>query len=384
MYFDLAPKEKRDDLYDFVDPYARLVELLKMPVQRNPLIVVKGVRRAGKTSLIKTALNELGLSYLYINGKRFADMPAITKKNLLKELERGLNETVEREKRTEKFLEVLRGVEWLKVDSKPPFIHFEWRRPSREMDIPDLIYSFQRLSRQSKRRFVLVLDEAQEFKRLADYKLQNLMSDIYDHRHEIQMIVSGSQIGLLHDFLEIYDPKGALYGRGKAEIVVQRLSKDLATDFLRQGFKQAGIRSDQTTIDRAVDELDGVIGWLTLYGHNMMAGAKTGGSSKEILAQTIEEGSKLEAQELEHFLKTREPARRRYVAILKAAAKLRKASWSDLRTNLIAAEKKRVSNKIFSALLENLVKANFLDKKEDTYFVPDPLLIRALQAGLVH
>lgn len=380
MYFDLAPKEKIEDLYDFEDLFRKLTSLLRAPIQRNPLIVVKGVRRAGKTSLIKTALNELGLPYLYVNGKRFADMPVITKKNLLKELELGVNEAVEREKRwTGKFLEVLRGVEWLKVDSKPPFIHFEWRRPSRGIDVPDLIYSFQRLSRQSKTRFVLVLDEAQEFKRLADYKLQNLISDIYDHRHEIQMIVSGSQAGLLDDFLEIGDPEAPLFGRGMAEVAVSRLSADLATNFLRKGCKQAGVKTDKKAIELVVSELDGVIGWLTFFGYKIMSGD----SPKEVLARTVEEGSKLEAQELEHFLKTREQGRKRYVVILKSSARLGPARWTTLKANLQAEEGKKISDKIFSALLENLVKANFLDKKEDAYFVPDPLLIRALQKGLV-
>jgi len=320
------------------------------------------------------------LPYLYINGKRFADMPVITKKDLLKELERGLNEATEREKSwTVRFLEVLKGVEWLRVDSKPPFIKFEWRRPGKGMDIPDVLSSFQRLSKSSGTRFVLVLDEAQEFRRIADYKLQNLMSDIYDHRHEIQMVVSGSQVGLLDDFLELDDPEAPLFGRGVAEVAVTRLSANLATDFLRRGCKQAGVRADGNTIDLAVSELDGVIGWLALFGNATMSG----GSPRQALARTIEEGSKLEAQELEHFLKTREQGRKRYVAILKASARLGPARWTALKVNLQAEEGKKICDKIFSALLENLVKANFLDKKGDAYSVPDPLLARALQAGLV-
>jgi len=381
MYFDLAPKEKLEDLYDFEDGFRLLTSLLKAPVQRNPLIVVKGVRRAGKTSLIKTALNEMGLPYLYVNGKRFADSPVITKKNLLRELERGLNETVGRQKRwREKFLEVLRGVEWVRVDPRPPFIHFEWRRPGREMDIPDLLSSFQRFSKQNRTRFVLVLDEAQEFKRLADYKLQDLLSDIYDHRHEIQMVISGSQVGLLDDFLATSDPEAPLFGRGMADVAVAGLPADLATDFLRKGCKQANLKTDMKSIELAVKELDGVIGWLTLYGNKTL----TGGSPEEILARTVEEGSKLEALELEHFLKTREQGRKRYLTILKASARLGRARWTTLKTNLQAEEGKKIPDKNFSALLENLVKANFIAKEGDAYFIPNQLLARALQAGLVH
>jgi predicted AAA+ superfamily ATPase len=62
MLFNPAPKEKREDLYDFDEPFRKLSTLLQEPVERSPLIVVKGMRRTGKTSLIKTALNKLGAS----------------------------------------------------------------------------------------------------------------------------------------------------------------------------------------------------------------------------------------------------------------------------------------------------------------------------------
>jgi len=227
---------------------------------------------------------------------------------------------------------------------------------------------------------VLVLDEAQEFKRLVDYKLQYPMADIYDNKHEIQMIVSGSQVGLLDDFLEVDNPEAPLFGRGTTDIDVPRLPEDLAVDFLLKGCKQAKVKIDRKAIQQAVDELDGIIGWLTLFGRELAEGSAPDGA----LAQTTKKGSELEAQELEHFLKTRAQARKRYVSILKAAARLRRpARWITLKTNLDAEERKRISNKTFSALLGNLVKADFLDKKGNEYFVPDPLLARALRSGLV-
>ena len=61
-------------------------------------------------------------------------------------------------------------------------------------------YTYVIVTWENKTRFVLALDEAQELKRLVDYKLQYPLTDIYDNKHEIQMIVSGSQVGLLEDF----------------------------------------------------------------------------------------------------------------------------------------------------------------------------------------
>jgi AAA+ ATPase superfamily predicted ATPase len=86
-----------------------------------------------------------------------------------------------------------------------------------------------------------VIDEAQEFNRLVDYKIQPILADIYDNRHEIQTIVSGSQVGLLNDFLGAEDPESPLFGRGAPEVALKRLSVERATEFLTLGCKQAGI-----------------------------------------------------------------------------------------------------------------------------------------------
>lgn len=54
-----------------------------------------------------------------------------------------------------------------------------------------------------------------------------------------------------------------------------------------------------------------------------------------------------------------------------------------LKTNVETSGRKRVTDRRFSGLLENLVKADFLGKKGNEYFVPDPLLARALRSDLV-
>jgi AAA+ ATPase superfamily predicted ATPase len=379
MLFDLAPKENREDLYDFDEPFERLSAFLQEPVERTPLIVVKGMRRTGKTSLIKTALNELELTYLYVDGREFAAAPVITKLDLMRELERELNLMVKRYgKWRTKFFAALRGVRWIKLTDKFPFLHFEWRRPS-SMDILDLVQAFQVLSDDIGTRTVLVLDEAQHFSRLADYRLQYLLAHIYDHVHEIQIIISGSEVGLLYDFLETDNPDAPLFGRGMGEITVPWLPRESALDFLQQGCRQARLRVPPESNQKAVDELNGTIGWLTLYGHELMKGIPP----ETALMRTIEQGSALEAQELEHFLTVRKQGRSRYLAILKAAARLDRARWIDLKTNLETVERKRITDRRFNSLLQNLLKANFLTKEGEEYFIPDPLLKHALLTDLI-
>jgi AAA+ ATPase superfamily predicted ATPase len=54
--FDVRPKERRSDLYDF----ERELEELKRGLERTPITLLIRVRRTGKTSLLKVALSKLG------------------------------------------------------------------------------------------------------------------------------------------------------------------------------------------------------------------------------------------------------------------------------------------------------------------------------------
>jgi AAA+ ATPase superfamily predicted ATPase len=378
MYFDLEPKSRREDLYGFEKEFEKLLSLLKGRRGMAPLIRVIGLRRTGKTSLVRTTLNESGLPHFTLNGRAFAEVPAIKMRSLLLALERELNEAIERQKKWRgKFLEFLKGIKWVKVDSKPPWIHFEWERPGRELDLLDIVYSLDRLARENRTKFVLFIDEAQEFRKLKGYSLQSLMAYIYDEMENIQIIVAGSQVGLLHDFLGADHPDAPLYGRGMPEIRVPRISGEMAADFLTKGFKQAGMRPSGSLIELAVEELDGIMGWLTFFGSKSV---ERGSPSKEVLKESVEKGAELEAKELENFFWLRKQARRRYLRILKNSVRLRRASWTDLKTGLERDEGKTIADNLFSDLIKNLVKGAFLEKDEDgMYFVPDPILSRAIE-----
>lgn len=215
MYFDLEPKSKREDLYNFDEQLERLLNLLRGRRARAPLITVTGLRRMGKSSLVRTALDESALPHFTLNGMAFSGASMIKKEDLLRMLEGQLNEAAENQRGwRKKLLDVLRGIRWLRVNSKPPWVHFEWERPLKDFDFLDLVSSFRRLARENQTKFVLVFDEAQEFRKLVGYRLQPAIAYIYDDVNEIQMIVTGSQFGFLYDFLGSDDPDSPLYGRG--------------------------------------------------------------------------------------------------------------------------------------------------------------------------
>jgi AAA+ ATPase superfamily predicted ATPase len=63
---DPRPKVSRRDLYGFDEELGALSKYLK-----EPLTVVSGLRRTGKTSLVLTALNESDRPYVFIDLRGF-------------------------------------------------------------------------------------------------------------------------------------------------------------------------------------------------------------------------------------------------------------------------------------------------------------------------
>jgi len=64
MLFDEAVKEKMEDFYDREEEINRLREGV---LRGRRLILVLGVRRIGKSSLVKVTLNSIDVPFLYID-----------------------------------------------------------------------------------------------------------------------------------------------------------------------------------------------------------------------------------------------------------------------------------------------------------------------------
>jgi len=134
----------------------------------------------------------------------------------------------------------------------------------------------------------------------------------YDNLMNVRFIFSGSEVGLLHDFLGIANYDSPLYGRIYKEITVEPFSRDTAKEFLRTGFEEVDVRVDEGLIEKAVELLDGIPGWLVEFGYNYI---ETKDFDKAI------EGVLVKAEKfLEGELRELERRSRRYLLILKAIA----------------------------------------------------------------
>lgn len=379
MYFDEAPKTWREDLYDFEEQF----DLFRRALKRGArLTAITGLRRTGKTSLLLTALNDSGHPYLVLDGRVFANRAMITREDLVLALERGINDFVSRQKGwAQRALDWLRKIRGVEVTLKPPKISLAWGPTVKEAaDITQILESLGRLAEKRKRRFVVAFDEAQEFRKLVGYDLTMILAHIYDYVPGLQIVVTGSQIGLLRDFLGDENPKAPLFGRFRVDIELPHLDEARSGEFLELGFEQIGMKPSEKIVGKILVELDGVIGWLAFVGARALTYGRIDDATLE---RIFTEGARLAASELENFFVGREVARRRYTILLKELSKPPKR-WSELKSSLEVKEGKRVPSQILSGLLGKLVKSGFVEKSEKgIYSVTDPLLRRAIQSDLV-
>lgn len=370
MYFDPAPKTRREDLYDFEEELRAFMEAIN---GSDRLILVTGLRRTGKTSLVFTGLNTCGAVYAYLDGSKFFGRSVISRRDFITMLQAELNDLIKNLGWRKRIKEILSNVNGVEISSSG--IKLTWgRRPSEAVDIGYLLKSFGDSAAEDGKKFVFVLDEAQEFGKLGGYNLLGELHFLYERAENVKVVVTGSQFGFLHRFLKLNDPNSPLYGRMYAEVKMGRLDKRKSLEFLRKGFEQLGWMPDDEILEEAVNNVDGIIGWLVFIGYEAK---KHGKLDKRLLKEILDNAAKLAARELENFLMYRSEARDRYLAILAMLAKS-PSRWSEIKNRLETLKGESISPKVVSNLLKNLQDANIIRKTDEVYEISDPLLKHAI------
>jgi len=326
MYFETAPKTRKADLFDFDYEYRHLTEMLKSGDAR--CIVIYGLRRTGKTSLMHVVVNENNFKYVWIDGRSF-------------------------DSRTEFFAELIKE---LKSRKLLPLESFELKglKLGLEQSLHEMLKNAKGL--------IIIVDEAQY---LSPLKLDRFFAYVYDN-FDIKVVFSGSEIGVLNRFIGKENPKAPLFGRAIAEIKTRRLSKNESMEFLLNGGKQAGLGIDEQEADKVINALDGTIGWLTLYGWYRKNHAWSAA-----LKKSIEKGKAMAKEEFDNFLLTRK-ARKKYSMIMKILGG-RELSWSELKSLLSKELGYLISDKQLSMYLAHLEDYCFIEKVAEKYKIADPL-----------
>jgi AAA+ ATPase superfamily predicted ATPase len=364
MYFDVFPKCSREDLFG----REKELDALQRLVDRVPLILVLGLRRTGKTSLVRTFLAESNRPHLLLDLRELEGTRGLGKRELTEFFLRGLNEFLrENERWKSSILHFFGRIRGIKIGP----VGFEIE-PASSLSLPEVFDAFDEFCSERGIRGVFVLDEAQELAKFKFIDFRSLLSHAYDYHNHTTFILTGSKIGLLYRFLMLEDPESPLYGRHVERIELGRLSMEEAHRFMEEGFKQAKMVPPPGLIERAVTELDGIIGWLTNVGAKCLRKC-----DPEAVDEVVKEGMELVLAELGHFLSMRQAARA-YICILRLAAMEGGARWSTIKEQLERTLQKKIYDKNLSQMLEALCDAGFLWKSNGQYSVSDPVLRRAL------
>ncbi len=327
MLFDERPKERREDLYD----REKELEEIKKNIGR-PLIILTGIRRIGKTSVLRVALNEVDRPKILI------DMRGLPENYGRLHLYSKLAEALSRsDNRILRALKRVRGISVLGVE-----VEITWK--GRDMlALPDLFDALDEIGA------IIAIDEAQNLRGPLSREFLEALAHAYDYCRNLTFILTGSEVGLLYDLLKIDDPSSPLYGRYYIEVKLERFSREDSIRFLERGFAEVGKEVPRSLIEEAVDLLDGIPGWLTFYGARCLRGRC---DPREVLELAVN----IAQRELENLLKNR-PSRYKYV--LKAIAE-GNTTWSEVKKYLEQVEKKTISKSILHKVLRNLEKMSII------------------------
>lgn len=358
ILFGLTPKTERGELFDREPELRALERAVKLG---ESFIVVKGVRRVGKSSILYTALNELRLPNLVIDVRDlYAESGIITREIFLSALERELNRLLGRWGTLRKLLKKIKGISLIdnmvKLDMK-----------AEEPDLSELLDCLNRWALKNKTRLIIAFDEAQ-YLRFSTIRFRELIASSLDRRRRLTFILTGSEVGLLDRFIGAYDPDSPLYGRFRREILVERFTKELSLKYLRAGFKEQGVKVPREILEEVVEALDGIVGWLSLFGYwYVVERPRDLTEVKGVVEKFREEASEIVRGELSRILEDSP----RYILILKAIAEGNRR-WSEIYRYL-QARGVRTTNKRFTELLKRLVDYNYIKKEGNRYVFQDPV-----------
>lgn len=363
MLFDPEPKTSRSDFFD------REVELEKLGnyLRQERLVVIYGVRRVGKTSLMRVALNEAGIPFAYIDVRGIYDSSGnVSEQLFLKGLISAMRSNMPLYDRLKFDVKsALKRIDGIRIRGLDIELSL-----GAKVDTRDVLRDLDAWCLSNGTRFVLGLDEAQYLRYSKYYPM--LIGWIYDNLKGLVIVLAGSEVGLLKDFLESKKSGRPLGGRLKFEIMVDRFSREQSLEFLRRGLDEAGVKYGTHEIEEAVNALDGIAGWLTIYGRYRRAGRDHG----ESLESTLKEAQAIVADELNRLIY---PSKARYMLILRSIAKGMR-SWTEIK-DYLELKDGPITDSQFNRLLDRLVKFGFVEKTgaDRKYSLVDPILDRMLR-----
>ncbi|MBN2336307.1 ATP-binding protein [Candidatus Bathyarchaeota archaeon] len=356
MYFDPLPKKNRSDLFDREEELTRFSETLTY----SPLIVIVGLRRTGKTSFMNVALSESQCPHIVLDMRGLPYNPS--RADMVRKIESAFN--LVNRKWLSTMLNAVKQVKGVSILGSS--ISLDWSNSG--VDLAGLFDKINAWAEANDTKFLVAFDEVQLIR--GEKYIPRLFAHIIDYDQSICLVVTGSEMGLLFDFLGLDDPESPLYGRHFTEIKMSNFTHEESLEFLSTGLKQIGVAANRDVMEYAVENLDGIVGWLTLFGARCRDRNEV---NAEIVDAVVTEGGKLARAEALKLVK-HSP---RYAVTLNYLAKAKTAGWSQIKSIMEARENRTLPNPTVSDILNKLVKTSLVEK-DGNYRISDRLLEKGI------
>ncbi|MCS6788206.1 MAG: ATP-binding protein, partial [Aigarchaeota archaeon] len=237
-----------------------------------------------------------------------------------------------------------------------------------------LLREINRWLEEEGEEMVIAFDEAQLLRAMKRGKggmdFRKLLAYAYDNLERIKFVLTGSEVGLLMDFVGSEDRRSPLHGRYREEIALRKFDRETSLEFLRRGFREQGIDPSPEVLERAVDSFDGVVGWLTYFGHAAVSAGRLDG---DVLERVVNEAKRVIEAELAKVFQ-----RSKYYRLILQAIGAGNHRWVEIKRTVEAWSGVYVSNAQLTRLLRSLEKLSIVEKVEDSYFLSDPLIGKAV------
>lgn len=354
MLFDPRPKERRSELFN----RERELSELEHSVERGaPLVLCLGVRRIGKTSVVKVFVNEHEWPSAYIDARKLSER-GYSKAGLYSILEESFSRARGGLARIAEYLRGLKGVKLGELG-----VEFDWR--GRGFSLTSLLERLDEHAGDRGETFLIVVDEAQELRFLkgrGKIDFVKVLAYSYDNLENLRFVLTGSEVGLLYNFLGLESHESPLYGRAYDKVVIERFSREKSIEFLEAGFAEAGVKVRREVLEKAVEVLDGIPGWLALYGYEVI--------SRGVFEASVvlEKAIGVALTELRGVARQSEL----YGHILRAVA-LGYKRWSTLKRAVEVWLGRGVSDESLRRGLRKLTEMSILSRIEDEYEFLDPV-----------
>lgn len=359
LLFDPRPKERLEELFDREEE----VKLL-MKAVATPVTLLLGVRRVGKTSLLKSFLNSLGTPHIYLDLRVLEDR-GYSRAQLYRLLSDSVSSCISKWK---KMLECFRGIKGVGISGFK--VEFDWREEA--LTLTTLLNKLNEyaVSGTDGGFIVISFDEAQLLRFLAGGKgrmdFRRIIAYAYDNLRGLRFILTGSEVGVLLHFLGLDDASSPLYGRYVSTVRVERFPRERSIEFLNRGFREAKMNVSDDILNAIVEKVDGIPGWLTYFGCMCL---ESGGASKEAIRAVTEKALGIVEGELEELFKRSS----QYRHVLKAVS-LGAASWSSIKKAVEVWIGRRLANAEITRSLNTLTSLSIVEKIDGEYRIADPLI----------